>query len=118
LEEYGNKAAHGMGSADLAAIITAAHEGRVDKLFVARGKQCWGTVDEATGVTIVGNQPAPGLEELVDYAVTHTMMQNGRVYIVEEDQLPAGDVAAATFRFTNPGRVFSGTTAGQAVGNQ
>jgi hypothetical protein len=118
LEKYGNQAAHGMGSADLAAIITAAHEGRVDTLFVARGKSCWGRVDETTGVTVLGNRPTDSqAEDLVDHAVTQTLMQNGTVYQVDESQLPAGDYAAAIFRFTNPGRVFSGTTAGQSLGS-
>ena len=119
LEQYGNKAAHHMASGDLAEVITAAHEGRVDTLFVAQGKQCWGVVDSNTGVVVHADnwQGGPGRQELVEHATTHALLQGAKVYAIAEEELPAGEFAAAIFRFTNPGRAVA-AAGGNAMPNQ
>ena len=56
------------GTADVKRAIRAAHQGRVETLFVAVGKHLWGTWDETTEAIHIHEAPEPGDLDLLDAA--------------------------------------------------
>ncbi|MBI3464269.1 MAG: hypothetical protein HY000_14615 [Planctomycetes bacterium] len=97
-ERYGEYAVRGRASDQLAAVLPAAHDGRVDTLFIAAGLRRLGTVDHTTGRLVKESQDEVAVD-LVDYAVAHTLLNRGEVYAVKPAEMPAGDTVAATFRY-------------------
>jgi hypothetical protein len=93
----------GMGSElashEVQETILAAYQGRVDKLFVALGAQVWGTADLETGQIEEHQVRQPGDEDLVDLAAVRTVLTDGLVYAVEQEEVPSGSPVAAVLRF-------------------
>jgi len=94
----------GTGSAtnDLGAVLPAAHEGRVESLFVAVGVQRWGRFDGITYTTEQHEAQRDGDEDLLDLAAIQTLVHHGRVFAVPPAQVPQaqpGATLAAVFRY-------------------
>jgi hypothetical protein len=102
-ERFGDLKGSGRVSTDLAAILPAAHEGRVDTLFVARGVRVWGSYD--AGKRKMKPQSAPkisprnGNEDLLDLAAVQAYLNGGKVFVVDPQEVPDGKQAAAIFRY-------------------
>lgn len=86
-------------SCELNEIISAAHFGRVDFLFVAKGVQAWGRFDPESNKVIVHNEKEPEDEDLLDLAAVHTIANSGRVFAVKPSEVPDKGLAAAVFRY-------------------
>ncbi len=92
----------GRASGDLLTVLRAAHEGRVDTLFVAVGEQRWGKVDPASGEAAPHEEAQPGDEDLLNVAATQAMVHGGRVYAVAPAEVPSAGAPAplaAVFRY-------------------
>lgn len=89
----------GLASGDLAAIVPAAHQGRVDTLFVGVGVQQWGRFDPQRRVVEVHEKAEPGDEDLLDFVAVHTLLNSGKVYAPAPGDVPGGTSAAAVFRY-------------------
>src|SRR4029077_8562969 len=79
-------------------ILQAAHDGRIDTLFVARGVRLWGTYDpKARAIRIQENQTTQrkGNEDLLDLAAIQTFQNGGQVYAVPQQEVPGGQEVAA-----------------------
>lgn len=102
-ERFGDLKGSGRVSTDLAAILPAAHEGRVDTLFVAGGVRVWGTYD--TGKRKMKPQsdqkisPKNGNEDLLDLAAVQAYLNGGKVFVVDPQEVPDSRHAAAIFRY-------------------
>lgn len=77
-------------------VVTAAFDGRVDTLFVARGEHRWGSFDPAERkVEVDGRGPgearSEGQEDLLDFAAVRTFMNGGRVFELDPADLPTKD---------------------------
>lgn len=99
LERFGAQLGTGMASSQIETIVMAARQGAVDALFVPRGSQCWGSVDEQTGEIQMHAQRRGGDEDLLDHAATHTLLNSGLVYMLSPEQMPQQAQAAALFRY-------------------
>jgi hypothetical protein len=86
-------------SNDVAEVVQAATFGRVEGLFVARGEQQWGIVDEESGAIDVHEEQQPGDRDLLDAAAVQTMLHEGWVFVVDADDVPGGGALAAVFRW-------------------
>jgi hypothetical protein len=84
-------------SSDLKDIIPAAHQGRVETLFVAVGIQRWGSFSLDTNVVQLHEEPEHGSEDLLDFAAVQTLLNGGTVYAVEPEKMP--HKASAVFRY-------------------
>ncbi len=80
-------------------LVPAAVQGRIGTLFVARNKQVWGHYNMETHEVVVDGASRSNGEDLLDYAVVHTLTNGGDVYLLDEDELPAQSDAAAILRF-------------------
>jgi hypothetical protein len=88
-----------LASAGLAEVLAAAHQGRVDTLFVEAGQRQWGTFDPAANQASLHAEQAPGDEDLLDLAAVQTFLFGGRVYGMEPGRVPGGGPVAAVFRY-------------------
>ena len=86
-------------SNDLDKVVSAAHYGRVETLFVALDIQQWGSFDPETHRVMVHRKAESGDEDLLDFAAIHTLVNGGAVYAVERKGMPDGPLLAAVFRY-------------------
>ncbi|HEY0510276.1 MAG TPA: hypothetical protein VGH73_00130 [Thermoanaerobaculia bacterium] len=101
-ELYGDLLGTGRASSRYDEILPAAHDGRIDTLFVARGVRLWGRYDERLReVRLEENQDeqAGGGEDLLSLAAEQTFLNGGRVFAVPQQEVPDGQAMAAVFRY-------------------
>ena len=96
---YRQLAGTGRTSADVAAIVAAAHHGRVEVLFTTRNTQQWGTYEAATDCVQLLPEAAPGAQDLLDLAVVQALGRGASVYIVDFPEMPDRAPVAAIFRY-------------------
>lgn len=84
--------ATGTTSTDVAAIVPAALEGRIETLFLAGDAPVWGRLDGAPPSVDVHDAPEPGDDDLLDRAATETILTGGTVYTAEPDGPDTPDV--------------------------
>lgn len=96
-EELQQARTAGRASDKLRSVVLAADQGRVSRLFLARGQQCWGHVDPKLQAVHSVDGQAEG-EDLLDYAAARTIGNGGEVFVF--DSLPDTDSpVAASFRY-------------------
>lgn len=99
LERYGDLSATGRTGTDLAEVLNAAHDGRVETLFVALGVRRWGRYDrEARSVALV-EERGPGVEDLLDLAAAQSFAQGADVHAGPAEGVPSGGPLAAIYRY-------------------
>jgi hypothetical protein len=99
---YHQLAGTGRTGRDLAEVLIAAHAGRVDTLFVAVGRQRWGSVDFETGLVRLQDQAGAGVEDLLNVAAVHVLASGGAVFAVPSEEVPGDNGAAllaAVYRY-------------------
>jgi len=82
---------------DLAEVVAAAYQGRLQYLFAARDRPRWGTLDPATGRVEARDRQEAGDEDLLNVAAFYTLSHGGSVYPVEPDQAPDGGPLAGIY---------------------
>jgi hypothetical protein len=101
-ERFGDLQGSGRATFDIREILPAAHDGRVDSIFTARGVRIWGTYDpETREIQLQDEQEAQknGSEDLIDRAAIQTWLNGGKVYAVNQQEVPQGNATAAIFRY-------------------
>jgi hypothetical protein len=86
-------------STDLAEIVFAAREGRVETLFVDAQAERWGSCDPVRREARIHVGRAPGDEELLERAAVDTLTRGGVVHAVPPSAMPVPSLIAATLRF-------------------
>jgi len=89
---------HGLGSADVDAIVQAAFDGRVEALFVAVDRVAWGQFDPQTRRVQLHHRRGNGDVDLVNLAAALTLCHDGDVYASMPKEFEPG-AAAALFRY-------------------
>jgi hypothetical protein len=87
------------GTSDVKRAVRAAHQGRVDTLFVAIGEHLWGTWDETTEAIHIHDAPQAGDVDLLDAAAAQAWLHGGTVHAVPPDQVPGEARLAAVLRY-------------------
>jgi hypothetical protein len=80
-------------------IVKAAVHGRIDTLFVASDKYCWGSYDKDTGEVNIHEREQIGVQDLLDFAAISTLSHGGVVYTTEAERLPNNGPMGAVFRY-------------------
>lgn len=91
-------------SIDPKEILIAGMLDGIDVLFLTRGAQEQGAVDEENERIILTHSDAD--EDLLNYAAVRTMSSGGSVYTLEADDMPDGARVAAMFRFPIPEAIY------------
>jgi hypothetical protein len=89
-------------SADMQTIALAAHTGGIEVLFLARGREVMGIIDEETLRVKTALQEGEEARDLTDLLAAKTIVFGGRVYLLPPDDMPGGSVAAALLRHDVP----------------
>ncbi|MBI4893754.1 MAG: hypothetical protein HY821_24255 [Acidobacteria bacterium] len=80
-------------------ILPAAHQGRIEVLFVALGVQLWGSFNLTTNEMAVLDQAAPDSQDLLNLAAVSSFLHGGKVYVLPPDLVPGNGQLAALFRY-------------------
>jgi hypothetical protein len=88
-----------LASDELTEIVKAAHHGRVESLFVTLGVQVWGRYDKNQATVEQDRKFQPGDQDLLDLAATQTLLNGGKVYALEPNEMPARMISAI-YRFS------------------
>lgn len=99
MEQYQQLAGTGEASSQLESIVAGAANGQIDTLFVLPNAQQWGTFDRQANKVEIASKETKNAIDLIDFAVTQTYLQGGKVYTVEETKMPAEQSAIAIFRY-------------------
>jgi hypothetical protein len=91
--------AAGRCSTDLAEVVKAAYQGRVETLFVTIGLQQWGKYHTETGEVEIHDSRQTGDRSLQNLAAIQTLLKNGSVYVVESREAPVHTPLAALLRY-------------------
>ncbi len=89
----------GHASEDLREIVPAAASGLIDTLFVALDEQQWGRFDRTSGTVSRHYEKKPGDEDLLDVTAISTFLTGGRVYALNEEEMPVDAPVAAILRY-------------------
>lgn len=101
-ERYGDLSGSGRASSSYQDILPAAHDGRIDTLFVSRGVRLWGSYDvQKREAHLEEDQDIQRnhSEDLLDLAAVQTFLNGGTVYAVPQQEVPDGQAMAAIFRY-------------------
>ncbi len=80
-------------------MIRAAHQGRVESLFVAVGEHLWGRWNPDTDAIQINDQSRAGDVDLLDAAAAQAWMHGGSVFAVAPGEVPGDGKLAAVLRF-------------------
>lgn len=98
-ERYKQLIGTGKASNNIIEIIPAAHGGRVDTLFVARGRQQWGWFDPKTNEVRLSETEEPEAEDLLNLAAVQSLKHGGTVFALDPDDMPDSSPIASAFRY-------------------
>lgn len=89
----------GRATDDLATILRAAFEGRVETLFVAPDEERWGTFDESTWTADAHVERRPGDRDLLDLAAVQCLRTGARVHALPAGMISGPSPIAAILRY-------------------
>jgi hypothetical protein len=98
LAQYRQLSGTGESSHELADILTAAFEGHVEVLLIARDRERWGRYDPQTQFLELRDEPRPGDEDLLNWAAIQTLRHGGTVHVVAAAEMAEEAPAAAILR--------------------
>ncbi len=99
IRRYQQAAGSPKASHDVASVVTAAGQGRVEALLLVGGARQWGRVQAEEGTVELHDEKQAGDEDLLDRAAFETLKNRGRVFVITAEQMPAEAPLAATFRY-------------------
>lgn len=80
-------------------ILRQAAQGRVDSILLAENTRTWGMFDPESLTYLAENEQKPQSAELLNLAARLVLQNSGRVVILPQDEMPAGETAVATLRY-------------------
>jgi hypothetical protein len=101
-ERFNELQGTGRATFDIREILPAAHDGRVETIFTARGVRIWGTYNADTREIQLEKEQerqTNSSEDLIDRAAIQTYLHGGKVFAVDQQEVPQGYAAAAIFRY-------------------
>jgi hypothetical protein len=78
----------GKSSSDPAKVIPASVTGRTDELYIKKGEQLWGRYNQKDRQIDTHEVRRMGDSDLYNLAASHTINQGGKVFLVDEDEIP------------------------------
>ena len=89
---------HGGATNDVAEVVAAANDGRVQALFVT-GEPVWGCFDAHTRRAERAPGPAAGVDDLLELAAARTLAHDGEIYTELPEGIAQDTQVAALLRF-------------------
>jgi hypothetical protein len=101
VEQFQQHASTEQATDSVEEIVSAAFNGRVEKLVLSVEAQAWGSFDPETGKVIRGSngQDKQNNLALIDFAAMKVLQNGGTVYTLPQDEMPTDSPVAAVFRY-------------------
>lgn len=99
LDIYRTQRANDNTTEKLEGVIRQAHLGNIATLFIARDEEKWGVYNPNTDVLQSHAKQKPESTDLLDLAACKTLLANGRVFVLENDDIPSDTGIAALLRY-------------------
>jgi|GEM_PF-2352244 len=80
-------------------ILRQAAQGRVDTILLSENTRAWGMFDAESLTYLAENDQKPKSAELLNLAARLVLQNSGKVVMLPQDQMPAGEAAAAMLRY-------------------
>jgi hypothetical protein len=97
--KYEQFSGNGKASSNIEEILKASLANRVEYLWVDLDEHHWGTYNEADQRVELENESTQFNKDLLDFAATQTILNNGTVYALRKVDMPIKKPALAVFRF-------------------
>ena len=98
-DRFESALAHEGAACEIEPVLWAAHDGRVDTLFVRDGAQDWAKVDAEDRSLDRRDGPESGTEELHDLTARRSLINGGRVLALDDEAMPCSGPIAAIYRY-------------------
>jgi hypothetical protein len=98
LNKYNDLSATDKTSDDLIEVAQKAYQGRVESLFIPNNKEQWCLLNKDGMIIELSDEWKPNLTSIYNYATIHTYGNGGRVFLMEQEDMPNGKDIAAVFR--------------------
>lgn len=98
VQAYGHLIPRQRALSDLKQVVTAAHDGAIESLFLARGEQVWGSFDPEARHVEAHSERQPGDRDLLDLAAVQVWKHAGDVYLMDRQDVPGQGPVAANAR--------------------
>ncbi|CAN5339141.1 hypothetical protein BH10PLA2_BH10PLA2_05050 [soil metagenome] len=95
LGQYRQMNGTGLTMEGLEEILSAAHAGRIDTLFIPRGRREWGLFHAEIDKVECHEPAGAGDEELLNLAAAETLKHGHKVIVLEPEQIPTKKLCAA-----------------------
>ena len=99
IDNYHQQSGAGLSSSRLEEIVAGAANGQIDTLLVTPDAQAWGTFDRQANRVEIQESKTQDNMDLINFAVTQTYLQKGKVYTIDSSQMPEEKMAIAILRF-------------------
>ncbi|MFW6019323.1 MAG: hypothetical protein ACOCPM_01975 [Bacteroidales bacterium] len=105
-EQIKEKSATDYVSKDYSDILPAAFEGRVEALFLADGKEQYGSYDGQAHEVKLDNEKTDDNAALMNMAAVQTFLHNGAVFLLDPENMPLSNSGInALYRYAIPDKV-------------
>ncbi len=97
ISRFGEIAHTDLGATALEEVLKASVNGRVDTLFLNKKAHCWGEFDHTTQKTTQYDDSSENVKEkadLLNFATIQCIENGGKVYLLEEEEMPSEDTKA------------------------
>lgn len=98
-EKYNELMGTGKASNDLSDIVASAYNQKVEALFIAKDQQVWGEFDKKTNQLKPCNEKNSDNDDILDFTAFHTFVNGGKVYVMEEEEMPCKSTIASVYRY-------------------
>jgi len=97
--KYKQFSGNGKASSNIEEIIKASFGNRIEYLWVDLNEHIWGKFNDAEQEVEFEEEPTPENKDLLDFAATQTLLNNGTVFALKKDEMPVKKPALSVFRF-------------------
>lgn len=98
-QEYARFSGSKLASDSIEDIVKASHFGKTKYLYIRTKGQKWGDFDPLNNVVRIDDKQTATSMELYNYSALHTILNSGKVYTLEGDEMPCDCDIAAIYRY-------------------
>lgn len=110
IEQFREMLGTGQAAAELTQIVPAAHRGQIDTLFTVADEHCWGSYNLDADALELHDESQPEDSDLINLAAVQTLLQGGKVFVVDREEMPEDSPVAAIYRYGLPVEVMDAAT--------
>ncbi len=99
VESFRSAQAKLMASDDIAQVVRAAWEKRIDTVLIESDRIIPGKIDYETGHMVEGDLNNPGIDDILDDLAEKVIRNGGSVVVLPKERMPATTGVAATYKY-------------------